>query len=273
MWQYQHRLCTVHQLPALKDNYIFILESHIDATLAVIDPTEAPPVQAFCDQLGKQLTHILNTHHHWDHTGGNLELQARYQCQVIGAAHDTSRIPGITRAIEKGPLQLNQLRMHILDIPGHTLGHIAFYLEDHLGDQLAPILFCGDTLFGAGCGRLFEGSYEQMLESLNQLAHLPASTRVYCAHEYTLSNLAFAESIQQQLQQPSSDLAARIQTDQSKRHRQQPTIPSTIALEKATNPFLRSIDPAFVETYAQNFQIQTNSLAVFRHLRELRNHW
>ena len=254
MWSYRHNDFTVHQLPALNDNYIYLIDA--GEAVAVVDPAEAAPVEAACAELGLTLTHVLNTHHHWDHTGANLELAAHYGCHVVGARHDAARIPGIdTRIDEDAGLELGNLPVTVLDVPGHTLGHIAYVIDD--------ALFCGDTLFGGGCGRLFEGSPAQMWDSLQKLAHLPPETRVYCAHEYTLSNLRFARSIDA----GNAALDARISRDTRMRMAGKPTIPSTIGDELATNPFLRPLSPDFCTAYAASHGSEAAPLAVFTAIR------
>ncbi|MDQ6973266.1 MAG: hydroxyacylglutathione hydrolase, partial [Mariprofundaceae bacterium] len=185
MWSYQHSTFQIHQLPALNDNYIYLLEAKESHILAVIDPADASIVNQACKQLNKPLTHILNTHHHWDHTDGNKPLKQYWDCIVVGVAHDAERIPCIdVKVSPEQPFQLDHLAVDILDVGGHTLGHIAYVFDD--------ALFCGDALFGAGCGRIFEGTFEQTWQSLQRLAQLDDDTKVYCAHEYTLPNLRFA---------------------------------------------------------------------------------
>jgi len=142
MWTYHHHALTVHQIPALQDNYIYLLEAKESSTLVAVDPAEAMPVRQACEALGKPLTHILNTHHHWDHIGGNMELMNTFSCQVVGAAHDKDRIPGISVPVSPGVFHLDPWNIQVLDVAGHTLGHIAYVLDD--------ALFCGDVLFGAG---------------------------------------------------------------------------------------------------------------------------
>jgi len=270
MWTYQHADFTVHQLPALKDNYIYLIEAHHSPVLAAVDPAEPEPVAQACLKLGKPLTHILNTHHHWDHVGANLALKQQYACNIIGNLADADRIPGIdTRLTPDSSWQLTatdgnhdgHLDVQIIDVPGHTLGHIAYLIDD--------ALFCGDTLFGAGCGRLFEGSPSQMWHSLSRLAQLPDATLVYCAHEYTLSNLNFACAVDSD----NAKLTTRLQRDSEARRQHQPTIPTTIGVEKTTNPFLRPADAAFCREYGSNIGITADALSVFTHLREAKDHW
>lgn len=256
MWSYQHQNFSVHQLPALNDNYIYLIEDHNSDTLAVVDPADASPVVQACNQLDKPLTHILNTHHHWDHTDGNKPLKSRFGATVIGAEVDAARIPEIDIGVsEASPILLGSLSTEVLFVPGHTRGHIAYLIGD--------ALFCGDTLFGGGCGRLFEGTPEQMWRSLTKLAALPDETRVYCAHEYTLANLRFARNVDPD----NSDLTTRISNDTQKRMKQLPTIPSSIGIEKLTNPFLRPLNRDFCYQYAEQLDIPSTPVAVFSHLR------
>jgi hydroxyacylglutathione hydrolase len=217
-------------IPAFTDNYIWIIRRGAQA--AVVDPGDAAPVLAWLAREGVTLTAILTTHHHADHVGGNTALLARFPVPVYGPAGED--IPGRVYALAEGdaidvPGIAVQLR--VLDVPGHTAGHIAY-----VGDIEGPVLFCGDTLFAGGCGRLFEGTAAQMWDSLDKLAGLDPATRVYCAHEYTVANLNFAKAVEP----ANAALAERIVREQAKRADAQPTVPSTIALERATNPFLRA---------------------------------
>jgi len=181
---------------------------------------------------------------------------------VIGAANDAKRIPCIDMQVSEDVLpKLDGLNIQILDVSGHTLGHIAYVIDD--------ALFCGDALFGAGCGRLFEGSPEQMWQSLQKMSALPDNTQVYCAHEYTLPNLRFARDVDGN----NKELESRIHRDTQSRMKKLPTIPSSIGLEKATNPFLRPLDDTFIHTYAKAQNLDTNALAVFTHLRESKDRW
>jgi len=262
MWSYQHQHFTVHQLAALSDNYIYLIEAHQSNILAVVDPADASVVNQACKELGKPLTHILNTHHHWDHTDGNKALKDKWHCVVVGAAHDAERIPCIDiHTTENTPPKLKSLNIRVLEVSGHTNGHIAYIIDD--------ALFCGDTLFGGGCGRLFEGTPEEMWQSLQKLAALADNTKVYCAHEYTLPNLRFASHIDTD----NLELNERIHRDTQTRMQQQPTIPSSIGLEKSTNPFLRPMNAAFVDAYAHKHQIKSNPLDVFTHLRASKDRW
>ena len=228
---------TVIPVNAFKDNYLWLLCRGGDAV--VVDPGDAGPVEAALTERDLTLGAILLTHHHADHVGGvGALLAARRGLPVYGPAGET--IVGVTVALKEGDrftLDAIDASFDVLDVPGHTRGHIAYVATDMAGGaDDPPLLFCGDTLFAAGCGRLFEGTAAQMHASLAKLAALPPSTRVYCAHEYTVSNLRFAQAVEPD----SPELAARVAEATELRRRDAPTLPSTIALERATNPFLRA---------------------------------
>ncbi len=263
MWSYQHQHFSVHQLPVLRDNYIYLIEAHSSDALIVIDPAEAVAVRRACKALGKKLTHIFNTHHHWDHTDGNLQLKQHFDCQIIGAKHDASRIPGIDLKVnDLDTPKIAGLTIRVIEVPGHTSGHIAFVIDD--------ALFCGDTLFGAGCGRLFEGTAAQMWSSLCRLTTLDEATKVYCAHEYTMTNLDFASLIDAD----NPALLQRMQSDALLRQQGLPTIPSSIAMEVATNPFLRPLDAHFCARYASQYNIAANdALTLFTEIRLRKDQW
>lgn len=218
------------QLPALSDNYIYLVHEASSGRTAVVDPAETEPVLAALADRGWRLTHVLNTHHHYDHVGGNEALKAATGCTIVGPAADRDRIPGIEVALADGDdFHLGSATATIFDVPGHTRGHIAYWFAE---DQA---LFCGDTLFALGCGRMFEGTAPQMWASLSKLRALPPQTRVYCAHEYTQSNARFALSVEP----GNAALVARAAEIDRKRAANQPTVPSTMGEELATNPFLR----------------------------------
>lgn len=222
-------------IPAFADNYIWLLRDGNAA--AVVDPGDAMPVQAYLAREGLTLTAILATHHHGDHVGGIPALLARTPVPVFGPGNES--IPGRTRAIGEGDVVTVPglpVTLRGIDIPGHTAGHIAYFGEV----AGAPSLFCGDTLFAAGCGRIFEGTPAQMWASLSKLAALPAATRIYCGHEYTLANLRFALDVEP----GNAEVVARTVRERARRDRDEPTLPSTMEIERATNPFLRAPLPA-----------------------------
>jgi hydroxyacylglutathione hydrolase len=222
-------------LPAFQDNYIWTLRDGRQA--AVVDPGEARPVQDYLAQEGLSLVAILATHHHPDHVGGIAELVAQHKVPVFGPKGEP--IPALTHPVGQGDSAVIpglDASFTVLDIPGHTRAHVAYY---GLGS-----LFCGDTLFACGCGRVFEGTAAQMLDSLSKLAALPDETRVYCGHEYTLANIRFARAVDP----GNAELAAREQRAQRLRDAGRPTLPSTLGEERATNPFLRCAEPAVVES-------------------------
>lgn len=248
------------QIPALSDNYIFLLHEALSGTTAVIDPAEATPVFTVLEQTGWQLNYILNTHHHADHVGGNLELKRQTGCKIVGAENDGQRIPGIDIGVEDGDeIRLGEQSLSVIATPGHTLGHIVYYCRD------SEALFCGDTLFSLGCGRLFEGSAEQMWHSLQRLKTLPASTRVYCTHEYTQANGRFAKS----LEADNPELQKRLREVESLRSQNRSTLPSTIAQELATNPFFREDSIAIRQSIGAG-ESET-AIQTFARLRQLKD--
>ena len=248
-------------IPALNDNYFWLI--HDGTHAAVVDPGDAGPVLAALAAYRVTLTTILLTHHHADHVGGVAQLTHDGNVHVWGPRAEA--ISGVTHRIAEGDavvITAPALTLSVLDVPGHTRGHIA-YVASAQG-----WLFCGDTLFAGGCGRLFEGTPEQMETSLNKLAALPGETLVYCAHEYTMANLRFARAVDPENQA----LVARMAADQAKRDCHQPTVPSTIALERATNPFLRSHDAAIVDVLRRAGKLENDSgSASFAALRLWKN--
>jgi len=253
-------------IPAFKDNYIWTL--HDDQHAVVVDPGDATPVRNWLGSHNFTLSAILCTHHHNDHVGGVCELAGLYNVPVYGPRLDV--IPCLTHPVGDGDIielaELN-IKLQVLFIPGHTSGHIAYMTLENEGR--AGSLFCGDTLFACGCGRLFEGSPAEMHHSLHRLAQLPDVTRVYCAHEYTEANIGFAlacEPGNMQLQQRKTEAHAL-------RSAGKPTLPSTIALEKATNPFLRCTAPEVIRTLHGQGLTDEHELAAFTALREWKNHF
>jgi hydroxyacylglutathione hydrolase len=220
----------IHQIPVMNDNYVYLAHEAEAGVTAAVDPATTAEVFAALDAKGWRLTHILNTHHHGDHTGGNMTLKDATGCAIVGPRADRDRIPGIDIEVGDGDVfEFGNARAQVFDVPGHTRGHIAFWFEE------SAALFCGDTLFALGCGRVFEGSFDQMWNSLSKLKALPGETRVYCAHEYTQANGRFALSVEPD----NADLVARMNQVDELRAKGTPTVPSTLAEELKTNPFLR----------------------------------
>ncbi|WOE32544.1 MULTISPECIES: hydroxyacylglutathione hydrolase [unclassified Acinetobacter] len=228
-------------------NYIWLLEDSHSNEVIAIDPTEADLVTAFCHQHHLKLSQIWLTHWHKDHIGGVPKLIQNQNIPVYGPRLELSKIPFITHPLQNHDhLHFNELQIEVMAIPGHTLGHIAYFIEE------LDAVFCGDTLFAMGCGRVFEGTFEQMYQSLNRLAALPPQTKVYCTHEYTLANAKFALSIEPD----NLELQTRYAQVEALRLLNQITLPSTIEEELQTNPFLRA-----------------NDLNDFQRLRELKDHF
>ncbi|WBS05772.1 hydroxyacylglutathione hydrolase [Pseudoduganella sp. SL102] len=259
-------------VPAFNDNYLWLV--HDGSHAAVVDPGDAEPILAALRDRGLTLTAILLTHHHRDHIGGVPALLQRFDVPVFGPRNDG--IAAVTQPLGEGDriaVPGIGLDLAVLDVPGHTHGHIAYYAGGADGAPgMGPHwLFCGDTLFAGGCGRLFEGTPAQMAASLDKLAALPPETEVFCAHEYTLSNLRFALEIE-----PGNEaLRARMEAETKKRQHGVPTVPSTIAVERATNPFLRYRDERIAQRLAAAGKVAANAapLAVFAALREWKNHF
>jgi hydroxyacylglutathione hydrolase len=248
----------VTPIKAFSDNYIWAIRGHLDRNLvAIVDPGDAAPVLQYLAHNRLQLASILITHHHADHVGGVAELLDAFAVPVFGPANE--RVPGNPRQLREGDaihLEALALRFDVLDVPGHTAGHIAY-----VGHGAA---FCGDTLFSAGCGRLFEGTAEQMAASLSKLAALDPSTKMFCAHEYTVSNLKFASTVEPH----NKFIAEHLQHCMEQRAREVPTVPSTLALEHTVNPFLRcSIDTVKQAAEAHVGHELDSSVAVFAAIR------
>ncbi|HLP89804.1 MAG TPA: hydroxyacylglutathione hydrolase [Nostocaceae cyanobacterium] len=244
----------VIRIPALSDNYVFLLHDVQRNIAAVVDPAEAEPVLEQVAQLQSELVAIFNTHHHGDHVGGNQKLMQKFpQLTVYGGAEDRGRIPGQKVFLQEGDrVQFGDRIGEVFFVPGHTRAHIAYYFP-HLNANDAGELFCGDTLFAGGCGRLFEGTPAQMLDSLSKIRALPDNTRVWCAHEYTLSNLKFALTVDEHNQ----DLQKRFAEVKAQRDRLEATVPSLLGVEKLTNPFLRWEQPALQTTAKSHDPVQT----------------
>lgn len=220
----------VHQFPCLQDNYGFILRDSASGQVAAVDTPDAGAIAAELEQRGWSLDVIMNTHHHPDHAGGNLALKERYGCRIVGPRLEAATIPGLDELLDEGDVfALGESRATVHETPGHTLGHIVYHFADD------GIAFVGDTLFSMGCGRLFEGTPAQMWSSMQKLLAWPDDTTMYCAHEYTQANARFALSVEPENQA----LLARVAEVDALRERGEPTVPMRMAVERATNPFLR----------------------------------
>jgi hydroxyacylglutathione hydrolase len=253
----------IYRLPVLTDNYIFVLHDSQQGVAAVVDPAESQPVLDCLTKINADLVAIFNTHHHSDHVGGNRELINHYpQVCVYGGAEDRGRIPGQQVFLQDGDeVKFSDRTANIFFVPGHTKAHIAYYFppvdNEGIGD-----LFCGDTLFAGGCGRLFEGTPALMVDSLSKIRNLPDSTRIWCAHEYTLGNLKFAVTIDEH----NLDLQKRYAEVQTARSEDQPTIPSLLGVEKRTNPFLRWDNPQIQAQVKTQDDVET-----FRKIRGMKD--
>lgn len=251
----------IHPVPAFQDNYLWLLSRNGDAV--VVDPGDVAPVEAALAARGLRLVAILVTHHHPDHIGGIAKLLAAHPVPVYGPRKESATIKPLTVLLAEGDaIEVLGRRFVILEVPGHTKGHIAYYSEAR--DLAPPILLCGDTLFSAGCGRLFEGTAEQMHGSLSRLAALPGATQVYCTHEYTTSNLAFAKAVEPD----NADLAEYIARVRELRAADTPSLPSSIELELRVNPFLRTAQPtvraAATRHAGRQIADETETFAVLR---------
>ncbi len=228
--EYRH-VVEIVRIAALSDNYIWLVHEPASGETAVIDPAVAEPVLQVAGARGWRITQIWNTHWHPDHTGGNAAVKAATGCVVIGPAAEAGRIPTLDRLVREGDkVRLGQVEADVLEVPAHTAGHIAYHLPE------AGVAFVGDTLFAMGCGRLFEGTAAQMHLALQRLGDLPANTSVYCGHEYTLPNGRFARAVEPD----NADIVRRMAEVEAARSAGEATIPTTIALERATNPFMRA---------------------------------
>jgi len=223
------------RIPVLSDNYVWLVHEPVSGETMVVDPAVAPPVLEKAEELGWKISQIWNTHWHPDHTGGNAEIKQATGCTITGPAAEAGRIPTLDVQVKGGDVvRLGDVTADVLDVPAHTAGHIAFHFAE---DRAA---FVGDTLFAMGCGRLFEGTAEQMFGNMRALEALGDDTAIYCAHEYTLSNGRFALTVEPE----NTALVQRMAEVVALRDRGEPTVPTTIALEKATNPFMRATSVA-----------------------------
>jgi hydroxyacylglutathione hydrolase len=254
-------------IPLLADNYGYLLIDPANKRAAIVDCSEAGPVLAEVERRGLRLDAILSTHHHFDHVGGNAEVaQAIPGIRVLGSRADLQRVPALTEPLSDGEeFEVVGTRGRAIFIPAHTSGHLAYFFPND-----GPSVFSGDTLFAAGCGRLFEGSPAQMMDSLGKLAALPDATQVFCGHEYTEKNLAFAH----ELEPGNRDIAAKLERVRGQRKAGSPTVPSTIGEEKKTNPFLRSESAELRSTIQRRFpDLPTDAVTIFAKTRELKDHF
>ncbi len=249
----------IELVPCLTDNYAYLVHDADAKLTAVVDPSEPEPVVQALSRRGWSLTHILNTHHHFDHTGGNVPLKEATGAKVVGPEKDRDRIPGIDEGVtDAAPWMFGARQVRVLEIPAHTRAHIAFVFDD--------AVFTGDTMFAMGCGRLFEGTPAMMWASLSKLMALPDATRVYCGHEYTQSNGRFALT----LEPGNGALVQRMRDVDGARAKGSPTIPSTIGLEKQTNPFLR---PGVAEIRRSLGLVHADDVEVFAEMRKRKDNF
>ena len=248
-------------IPCLNDNYSYLIKDNQTDTVAIIDPSEFRPCDKKINEKYKKLDFILNTHHHFDHVGGNAELKKKYGSKILGFEKDKKRIPAIDILLKDGQeFKIGSLDFKTIFIPGHTSGHIAFYLEKE------KVIFTGDTLFSLGCGRVFEGTYEEMFNSLNKIKNLPEDTKIYCGHEYTKNNFEFCFKFNpnnDHLKDKQKEIALKIKEGK-------PTIPSTIKEEIKTNIFLRYDDLDVKDTL--NLK-NASDLEIFTKLRDLKDNF
>jgi hydroxyacylglutathione hydrolase len=246
-------------IPCLNDNYSYLLYDKESNIVAIIDPSDFGPCDKIIKKKYNKLDYILNTHHHFDHVGGNEKLKEKYKSKVLGFELDKDRVPGIDIALkEKQNFKLGNSSFEVIFIPGHTKGHIAFYFEDE------KIVFTGDTLFSLGCGKVFEGTYEQMFSSLNKLKNLPVDTKIYCGHEYTKKNLEFClkhDLNNDFLKKKSNWINSKIESNS-------PTVPISIGEEKKTNIFLRCNEPSIKNALNLN---NASEQEIFSKLRALKD--
>ena len=249
----------VTPISCLVDNYAYIIINNSSKTVGVIDPSEAGPIDIFLKQKNLKLNYILNTHHHHDHIGGNIELKKKYNAKIVGFANDKHRIPGIDIKLKNNDCwNFGNSSVKILHIPGHTSGHICFFFENE------KIAFTGDTLFSLGCGKIFEGDYKQMLKSLNKIKKLPADTKIYCGHEYTQKNAEFCIKYDKN----NFNLKRKYKKIKELRSKNLPTIPTILDEELKTNIFLRCDQEALKVTLNMKNEDDYKVFSIIRDLKD-----
>ena len=251
-------MLNINIIPCLKDNYSFVVHDTKKNIIAVVDPSEFEPINNFIEKKFKKIDYILNTHHHFDHTGGNLDLKKKYKAKIIGSKKDKNRIPGIDiKLSDNENFKLGNIDFKIFYIPGHTSGHICFYSRNE------KVIFTGDTLFSLGCGKVFEGTHLEMLRSLKLIKKLPTDTQIYCGHEYTQKNLDFCMKyeINNRLKEKKKWILSRL-------FQKQPTIPVSVEDELSTNIFLRCDNPEVKKSLDMQYSTE---LEVFKKLRDLKD--
>jgi hydroxyacylglutathione hydrolase len=252
-------MLNINIVPCLQDNYSFIIHDTDTNTVAVVDPSEFQPINNFIEKKFKKIDYILNTHHHFDHTGGNLDLKKKYKSKIFGSKKDERRIPGIDTGLTHNEnFYLGNTEFKTLFVPGHTSGHVCFYAKNE------KIIFTGDTLFSLGCGKVFEGTHLEMLKSLNLIKKLPADTQIYCGHEYTQKNLDFCAMYEAN----NNSLEEKKKWIKSKLDQKKPTIPTTVNEELNTNIFLRCDVSAVKKSLGMG---DSTELEVFKKLRDLKD--
>ena len=252
-------MLNIEIIPCLNDNYSYLLYDKDTNTVAIIDPSDFNTCDKVISKKYNKLDYILNTHHHFDHVGGNQKLKEKYKSKVLGFELDKNRIPCIDIALkEKQSFKIGNTSFEVIFIPGHTKGHVAFYCKDE------KIVFTGDTLFSLGCGRVFEGTYEQMFSSLNKLKNLPIDTKIYCGHEYTKKNLEFCleyDPNNELLKEKNNWINSKVESNS-------PTVPISIGEEKKTNIFLRCNEPSIKNALNLN---NASEQEIFFKLRDLKD--
>ena len=249
----------INIIPCLQDNYSYIIQDTSTDTIGIVDPSEFEPVDNFIKKKFNKIHYILNTHHHFDHVGGNLELKKKYNCRIVGSIKDEKRIPGIDIKLQHNDIfKFGSIDFRIILVPGHTIGHICFFSNKE------KIIFTGDTLFSLGCGRVFEGTYSQMLKSINEIKNLPEDTNIYCGHEYTKKNLDFCSEIEfdnHLLKEKKRWVDLRIS-------KKEPTIPISIKEELSTNIFLRCNTHSLKKNLGME---KSTEVEIFKKLRDLKD--